>query len=97
MKIKILQQAINELDDAIQYYENIQNGLGLYLLEEFDEHVKWISENVEVPNIRKGGYRRLNLRRFPFYIAYMAQNDVLWILAMPHSKRNPKYWIKRKP
>ena len=36
MKKKILQQAFEELNDAIAYYE----GLGLRLKDEIDQHVK---------------------------------------------------------
>ena len=96
MKKIILQQAFKELDDAISYYEAQQAGLGLRLMEEFDRHVRWILNNPTVPRIRKGGYRRVNLKTFPYYIAYIIREDILWILAMAHGHRNPEYWIDRK-
>jgi len=36
------------------------------------------------------------LRIFPYYIAYLIRGDVLWILAIAHSHRQPQYWIERK-
>ena len=39
MKKKILQQAFEELIDAIAYYEERQAGLWLRLKDEFDQHV----------------------------------------------------------
>ena len=39
MKKIILQQAFEELNDAIAYYEEQQAGLGLRLKDEVDQHV----------------------------------------------------------
>lgn len=61
MKKIILQQAFDELCDAIAYYEEKQAGLGLRLKEEIDQHVSWIFDNSTVPQIRSGKYRRVNL------------------------------------
>jgi len=96
MKIIFLQQAFEELNHAISYYEEQQAGLGLRLKEEVDRHVRWLSDHSSVPRIRKGGYRRINLKVFPYYIAYIVHQDILWLLAVAHNHRKPVYWIKRK-
>jgi toxin ParE1/3/4 len=96
MKKIILQQAFKELNDAVSYYEEQQTGLGLRLMDEFDRHVSWILSNSTVPCIRRGGYRRVNLKTFPYYIAYIVREDILWILAVAHGHRKPEYWIERK-
>ncbi|MCK5508465.1 MAG: type II toxin-antitoxin system RelE/ParE family toxin [Desulfobacterales bacterium] len=96
MKKIILQQAFEELNDAIAYYEEQQAGLGLRLKDEVDQHVNWILGNSTVPEIRRGGYRRVNLKVFPYYIAYILREYTLWILAIAHGHRKPEYWIKRK-
>jgi hypothetical protein len=96
MKKIILQQAFEELNDAIAYYEEQQPGLGLRLKEEFERHVSWIIGNPTVPSIRSVGYRRVSLRVFPYYIAYVVREDTLWIIAVAHGHRKPEYWIKRK-
>ena len=96
MKKIVLQQAFEELNDAIALYEEQQAGLGLRLKEEVDQHVNWILGNSTIPQIRRGGYRRVNLKIFPYYIAYIIREDTLWILAIAHGHRKPEYWIKRK-
>ncbi len=96
MKKRILQLAFDELSDAITYYEEQQVGLGLRLKDEVDKHVNWILSNSTVPQVRRGGYRRVNLKIFPYHIAYIIREDTLWILAIAHSHRKPEYWIKRK-
>ena len=57
----LLQQAYEELNDAVEHYEEEQAGLGLRMMEEVDKHVQWIMQNSTVPRVRKGGYRRVNL------------------------------------
>jgi len=93
MKIIILQQAFKELNDAIAYYEGQQAELGRRLKDEVDQHINWILENSTVPQIRKGGYRRVNLKVFPYYIAYIIRENTLWIVAIAHGHRKPEYWI----
>ncbi len=96
MKKIILQQAFEELNDAIAYYEEQLAGLGLRLKDEVDQYVNWILSNSTFPQIRRGGYRRVNLNVFPCYIAYIIREDILWILAIAHDHRKPEYWIKSK-
>jgi len=96
MKTILLQEAYGELDDAIAYYEEQQVGLGLRLKNEFEQHAKWIKRNYDVPRVRKGAYRRVNLKVFPYYIAYIICNNILWILAIANSYKEPDYWINRK-
>ncbi len=96
MKIIILQEAFKELNEAIEYYEGQLAGLGLRLKEEIDQHVKWITRNSDIPRIRKGCYRRVNIKVFPYYIAYIIHENILWILAFANTHKKPEYWIKRK-
>lgn len=96
MKKIFLQQAFDELNDAVAYYEEQQPGLGMKMKDEVDQHVRWILNNPTTPRIRIGGYRRINLKIFPYYIAYIVYQEALWILAIAHSHRKPVYWIKRK-
>ena len=95
MKIRILEPSVEELNDAILNYENQQIGLGLRLKEEVDNHVKWIVNNPTVPHIRRGGYRRVNLSVFPYFIAYIVRHKIVWILAIGNSYKTPEYWIRR--
>ena len=97
MTIHVVSEGRLELRDAVDYYEKLQPGLGRRLWQEVDEHVLWISLHPEVPRLRPGDYRRVNLRVFPYYIAYIIRSDALWILAIGNSHRQPEYWIERKP
>ena len=96
MNLRILEEADKELDKAVAYHEEIESGLGLRLKEEARGVIQWILHNPELPLVRARGYRRVNLKVFPFYVAYFIWAGTIWILAVAHSKRRPEYWIGRK-
>lgn len=96
MRIEILQEAEQELSEAIAHYEQIEPGLGLRLKEEARTTIRWIGENPETPRLRPKGYRRVNLKVFRYYIPYFVWNEAIWVLAIAHGSRRPEYWIKRK-
>ncbi len=97
MKVQILEQAAAEFADAIARYESFESGLGSRLKTEIKSSVAWISGHPDLPRVRPKGYRRVNLKVFPYYIAYVIHSDVVWILAIAHSARRPEYWIHRQP
>lgn len=96
MKLEILQEAAEELKQAIIRYEEIEPGLGVRLKEEARQALRWIEANAELPRVRPKGYRRVNLKVFRYYIAYHIWRETIWILAIAHAFRRPEYWIERK-
>ena len=96
MNMRILDEAEAEFADAIARYESIESGLGVRLKEEVKSAIAWISARSGLPRIRPKGYRRVNLRIFPYYIAYMIHADEIWVLAVAHAARLPEYWITRE-
>ena len=96
MTIRVLSEAADEFDDATAKYEDEQAGLGLRFREEVDHHIRWIVENADLPRLRHGDYRRVNLKMFPYYVAYLRLGETIWILAITHGYREPEYWIDRR-
>jgi hypothetical protein len=97
MIVRFLPEAKSELLDAIEYYETQLIGLGQRFWGEVDQHINWIAENSEVPQLRAGGYRRVNFRIFPYYVAYIIRDPVVWILSIAHGHSLPEHWIERTP
>jgi plasmid stabilization system protein ParE len=95
MIVEFLPQAKSELLHAVEYYEGQLVGLGHRFWDEVDQHINWIAENPEVPQVRGDGYRRVNLRVFPYYVAYIVRDPVIWILSIAHGHSLPEYWIDR--
>jgi len=95
MKVLFLPVAKEEYLDAIAYYEEALDGLGQRFKEEADRSILRIAEHPELYRLRPGGYRRINLRVFPFHIPFITRGSSLWILAVAHSSRKPEHWIRR--
>jgi plasmid stabilization system protein ParE len=96
MRIVIVLEAETELRESIEYFELNNPGLGIRFKEEVRQAVTWINEHPWLPRVRSKGYRRINLKVFPYYIAYLADQEKIWILAVAHSRRRPEFWIDRK-
>ena len=95
MILRIIDEAAAEFSDAVARYELIESGLGVWLKEEVKAAIAWISDLPELPRVRPKGYRRVNLKVFPYHIAYIIHADEIWVLAIAHSARLPEYWITR--
>ncbi len=96
MTVEILQEAQDELNAAIAFYEDIEAGLGVRLKEEARAAIHWIETNPDAPRLRSKGYRRVNLKVFQHYVAYFIWADTIWIVAIAHGRRRPEYWLERK-
>ncbi len=94
MRIELHPEADEEFAFEVGYYEAQQAGLGQRFYQEVLSHLDWIASNPNVPRLRRN-YRRVNLKVFPYYIAYVAEGDLVWVLAVAHGSRKPGYWKNR--
>jgi hypothetical protein len=96
MKLHILREAEEEFSEAIEHYEDITAGLGIRLKNQVKQGIHWIKDNHDLPRVRPKGYRRVNCKTFPYYIAYFVQNEEIFIVAIANGYKRPEYWIQRK-
>jgi len=96
MNLHILQEAEEELSEAIQYYVDITPGLGIRLKNQVKQGIHWIEDNYNLPRVRPKGYRRVNCKSFPYYIAFFVREEEIFIVAIANGYKRPEYWIKRK-
>ena len=100
VEIRFVDEAIAELDDAIDWYEQQRSGLGLGFLATLDRTIgaveRWpraappipqVAENLEIRQARVGS--------FPYLVAYMIVDDIATVLAVAHERRRPQYWSGR--
>lgn len=66
MKIKFLDYAVKELDDAFEWYETQQKNLGTQFLQEFDTTTKRICAYPTAYDVLSGNIRRSLIKRFPY-------------------------------
>lgn len=83
-----------EFAAQVRYYENQQTGLGKRFYQEVLGTLAWISLHPLVPRLRNS-HRRVNLKRFPLFIAYVIETNRIEILAVGHGCRKPGYWLSR--
>jgi plasmid stabilization system protein ParE len=95
MNIIFLKEAQQEFFESVSRYEAEQTGLGSRFKDEVDRSLRWLAQNSEACRLSSAGYRRLNLRIFPYYIPYIIRQSNLWVLAIAHASRKPEYWIER--
>jgi len=96
MNVVFVPEARTEFLHAIAYYEEIRCGLGERFKDETDRCIVWIAAHHELYRLRREGYRRINMRMFPFNISFVTRESTLWVLAVAHNARKPEYWISRR-
>jgi len=88
-------EAEEEFQNAIDYYEEVQQGLGFdYAIEIFKTIERIISFPKAWP-ILEDDIRRCLTHRFPYGIIYSIEPEVIFILSIMHLKREPDYWKSR--
>lgn len=95
MKLQIDNNVRREIQEVAEYYEARSPGLGDRFWQEVDAHVAWILANPMLPRLRRGDYRRVNLKVFPHYIAYAIRGETILLLAVAHGHRRPEYWTEK--
>ena len=95
MKVRFLQIAKAELDDAAEYYNRERPGLGYEFVWEVFFAIDRIRQFPEAWQRFHEDARRCLVRRFPYGIVYTQEKECLLILAVAHLHRQPDYWIDR--
>jgi len=89
-------EAEEELNDAIDYYEEIELGLGYdFALEVYST----VGRSVEFPKawaVIEGKTRRSLVKRFPYGVLYSEEQEEIYILAIMNLHREPGYWKHRQ-
>jgi len=95
MNVRFLQVAKTELDDAVEYYNQQRARLGYEFLWEVFFAIDRIQQFPQAWQVFYEDARRCLVRRFPYGIIYVQENDLILILAVAHLHREPDYWIDR--
>ena len=95
MRVVFLEPAREEFLEALEFYEEQISGLGADLLNEVEEKVASLKATPNLGASYVARTRRTLLYRFPYYIIYLVEADVLTILAFAHQRQKPGYWKSR--
>lgn len=95
MRIKVLDQAVEDLIEGFHFYEDQQAGLGSYFLANLHADIESLRLHGGVHRQAFRGYHRLLSRRFPFAVFYRVQDDTVLVYAVINCRRDPA-WIRRR-
>lgn len=88
MKIRILDEAEQDLIDGARFYENQEKGLGAYFVDSLLSDIESLYLFAGV-HVRHGDYYRLLSKRFPFAVYYTVDTDTVMIWAILACRRDP--------
>jgi plasmid stabilization system protein ParE len=97
VNIRFLKPAEAELDDAIEYYESEQLGLGTRLRNEVLRSLARIAKHPVAYQVLSNRTRRCLIAKFPYGIIYQhsTETDEILVIAIAHLHRKPDYWSSR--
>jgi plasmid stabilization system protein ParE len=95
--LEFLPEAFAEAECVTGDYEARSVGLGARFRAEMESTCAAIVQHPRLWRLRSGGYRRVNLPGFPYYIAFFLDEERLLIIAVAHSSRRPDYFRNRIP
>jgi plasmid stabilization system protein ParE len=96
MILIMLPEAERELAEAIDHYNNEQQGLGQDFLSEMEVLLSLIAEGpLHFAKLRRSRTRAAFGKRFPYQIVFALLPDHVRVLAVSHQHRRPNYWRGR--
>jgi toxin ParE1/3/4 len=94
-KVVIEPRAILDIQDAIDYYDSKQSGLGNYFYRVVEDHIKIVAKNPFF-QIRYKDYHGFPIRKFPFILLYYIDEKhvTIYIMSLFNTYLNPKKYPK---
>ena len=87
--IVLQEEAVLEMQEAFEWYENKKIGLGYEFLATIELCFKKLSLHPNHFTYINERYRRIKTDRFPFLIVYETEESNVYIIAIRHAKRKP--------
>jgi hypothetical protein len=96
--IQIEPEAFNDIQNAIDYYNSCQPGLGKRFYQTIDTQLKFLRSNYTLFAVRYDDIRCMNVEKFPYMIHYLVLSDqqTISIKAIFSTHENPEKWERRK-
>ena len=84
-----------EISEAFGRYRLISAELGRDFLQKFEAALAVIRNNPRQSAFVRPPVRRILLQRFPYSVVYLESAGEIFIVALPHKRRRPFYWLAR--
>jgi hypothetical protein len=96
LKYSFHPSAETELNQAVDYYNQCQGGLGLEFAKEIDTAIQNILSFPQAWAPLSANTRRCLTKRFPYGVIFQIANQEVFIIAVMHLNRTPTYWKDRE-
>ncbi|MFH0985442.1 MAG: type II toxin-antitoxin system RelE/ParE family toxin [Candidatus Omnitrophota bacterium] len=93
MKIRILDDAVQDLIEGSRFYENLESGLGAYFADSLFSDIDSLSIYGGIHPVFFNGYYRMLSKRFPFAVYYKIAESKVLVYAILDCRRSPA-WIR---
>ena len=84
-----------DVTEILVHYHSISVALEEAFWLEFIQALASISENPGRHHYDQSGYRRCNLKKYPYHILFRINKDTVVVLVVRHNRRHPKFGVKR--
>ena len=84
-----------DIEAAFRWYENEQAGLGLEFIDELRAAYDRIVDGPFKYSQLRSKTRRALLKRFPYAVYFVVEQQIIVILAVLHTSRDPAEWQRR--
>ena len=94
--VKILTPADADTVEAALWYDAQLPGLGAEFMAEVDAAAQRLTDFPEIHRVRFADVRRAPIKRFKFYgLYFLIQQDEVWVIAVHHGRRHPR-WLRER-
>jgi plasmid stabilization system protein ParE len=96
-KIRISIDAISDIQEATDWYNNQVPKLGTRFRETTKKQINLLKKGALNHGVRYGNVRCALIEKFPFLIHFTVdeKSQIVEVFAVFHTSRNPKIWNKR--
>ena len=85
-----------DVEEVLAYYQKVSEHLTNEFHDELRSVINEAAENpLKFPPAAQG-FRRANLKRFPYHILYEVRPEQLRVMLVRHHKRHPRYGLSRE-
>ena len=84
-----------DIEAAFEWYERERPGLGLEFLDELRAAYGRIVDGPLKYQQLRSNIRRALLKRFPYAVFFTVEDEIIVVLAVLHTSRDPAEWQRR--
>ena len=88
--LKIQHEAVIDIQEAFEWYEMQQTGLGFEFIEEIENGFANICEHPKYYTSINKVFRRIKIKMFPYLIVYEIEKNTIIINSVRHGSRKSK-------